>query len=120
MWSKEAEVRWQELAEEMHMEMKEWRLLHPRASLKEIEEALDERMAKVRALMLEEIAQSSEAAVVGGARGDDGPSCPECGHMLEGGRQDSRSLTTNYNQTITLKRSYAICAACGTGLFPPG
>ncbi len=42
--------------------MKEWRLRHPRATWKEIEEALDQRLNRMRARLLEDMALASEAA----------------------------------------------------------
>jgi predicted RNA-binding Zn-ribbon protein involved in translation (DUF1610 family) len=120
MWSAEIEGHWQQLAEEVLLGIKEWRLQHPKATFREIEAALDERWAKVRARLLQDLALASVAAEVSWAIAEDRPSCPECGHALEGRGQDSRDLTTNYNQTITLKRSYGVCPACGMGLFPPG
>ncbi len=119
MWSKEQEALWQQLADEVMTGMKEWRLQHPKATLKEIETALDERLARVRARMLQDIALASAATTMTEAREEDRPRCPKCGKMMEGHGQDTRSLTTNYNQTISLKRSYAVCPSCGTGLFPP-
>ena len=59
-WSEEMEAHWQQLAEEVVLGMKEWRLQNPKATFREIEAAL------------------------------------------------------------TLERSYAVCPACGVGLFPPG
>ncbi|MEZ4768890.1 MAG: hypothetical protein R2844_10755 [Caldilineales bacterium] len=38
------DAQWEQLAEEVMSGMKEWRLQHPRASLREIESALDERL----------------------------------------------------------------------------
>lgn len=119
-WSEEMEAHWQQLAEEVLLGIKEWRLQHPKATFREIEAALDERLAKARARLLQDLALASRAAEVSQSMGVDAPSCRECGHALEGRGQDSRDLTTNYNQTITLKRSYAVCPACGAGFFPPG
>lgn len=120
MWSAEIEARWRELAEEAMAGMKEWRLQHPKATLVEIEAALDERLAKVRARMLEDAAQVSAAADIAKAREQERPCCPECGGMLEDQGQDTRQLTTAGNQTITLRRSYGLCPRCGARLFPPG
>ncbi len=119
MWSPEVESRWRELAEEAMVGMKEWRLQHPKATFKEIEAALDERLARVRARMLEDVALASLARDIGETSQEERPKCPKCGHTLEGRGQEARSLTTNHNQTITLKRSRAVCPACGAGLFPP-
>lgn len=119
MWLDETETRWRELAEEVILGMKEWRLQHPKATYKEIETALDERLARVRARMLEDAALASRARDITSASEEERPKCPRCGQALEGRGQETRSLTTNHNQTITLKRSYATCPACGAGLFPP-
>jgi len=53
-------------------------------------------------------------------RRGDGGECPQCAHSLVSRGQQTRSLATNYNQSISLKRSYGFCPACGAGLFPPG
>jgi hypothetical protein len=41
------DVQWHELAEKVMSGMKEWRLQHPKAKLREIEAALDERLGKI-------------------------------------------------------------------------
>jgi len=117
-WSKELEARWQQLAEEVMIGMKEWRLQHPKATFREIEAALDERLARVRARMLEDVALASAAADVSSASQAERPQCPNCGNTMESRGQDTRKLTTNYNQTVTLRRSYATCPVCGTGFSP--
>lgn len=99
--------------------VKEWRVQHPRATLEEIEAAIDEGLAKVRARMLEDVALASAVADISQGE-DERPSCPKCGHKLESQGQRTRSVTTNYNQVIHLKRTYAKCPACGEALFPPG
>src|SRR5512140_881358 len=100
--------------------MKEWRLAHPKATLSEIEAALDERLAKVRARMLEDAAQLSAVADIAGARESEQARCPECGEVLKDQGQDTRQLATAGDQTITLRRSYGLCPRCGARLFPPG
>ncbi len=42
----EFERKWQKLSEEVLTGMKEWRDQHPKATLNEIEEALDERLGR--------------------------------------------------------------------------
>ena len=120
MWSKETETDWQQLTEEVITGIKEWRLAHPKATFKEIETALDERLAKVRARMLADVALASRAADLRGRSGEDSTPCPQCGHPLEHQGEEKRSLTTHYNQSIELSRSYALCPICGTRVFPPG
>ncbi len=122
MWPAEVEKRWRELVEEAITGMKEWRLQHPKATFKEIETALDERLAKVRARMLEDAAMVSGMADIRGVKSEERPRCldPKCHRPLEAHGMEERSLTTNFNETITLTRSYASCPSCGAGLFPPG
>ncbi len=43
------DAQWDELAAEVLSGMKEWRLQHPKATLRQIETALDERLGKMRA-----------------------------------------------------------------------
>lgn len=108
------------MAEEAMAGMKEWRLAHPKATLSEIEAALDERLEKVRARMLQDAAQVSEAADLAGAGRGEGAKCPECGEELQDQGQETRELTTKGGQKIALRRSYGLCPRCGARLFPPG
>lgn len=73
------DAKWEELAEEVMSGMKEWRLEHPRATLREIEGALDVRLAKMRARMLADTALASSAADILDGEGEERPVCPECG-----------------------------------------
>ncbi|GEM_PF-2880695 len=75
MVSGEMEARWRALAEEAVAGMKEWRQQHPKATLVQIERALDERLMKVRARMLEDAAQVSAAADIAGAKKGERPVC---------------------------------------------
>jgi len=114
------DTRWHELAEEVMSGMKEWRLQHPKATLREIEAALDARLGQMRARMLQDLALASVAADIQGAQAHDRPLCPQCGRVLESRGQHRRVLTTQHNQPLELERSYGICPTCGEGFFPPG
>jgi hypothetical protein len=120
MWSTEMEARWRELSEAVFTGMAEWRAQHPRATFNEIEAALDERLATVRARMLQDVALASAATDVSGLPVEERPCCPDCGRALEAHGQEERTLRTTYDRPVTLRRSYARCPACGAGLFPPG
>jgi len=119
MWSNETEAHWQQEVDAVMTGMKEWRLQHPRASFGAIEAALDERLAKMRARMLQDLALASAAARVSEAPEEERPGCPQCGGLLEARGEEKRTLTTTYNQPVTLRRSYAYCPAGEAGLFPP-
>jgi YgiT-type zinc finger domain-containing protein len=116
-WSGELEARWRQLNEDVLVGMKEWRLAHPKATLREIEAAIDERLAKVRARMLEDVALASRATDV--AATEERVNCPKCGREMEAHGQAERTLLTTGDQAITLRRSYTVCPSCGEGLFPP-
>ncbi len=119
MWAPEVEAGWQQLVDEVMTGMKEWRLQHPQATFREIETALDERLAKMRARMLQDLALASAAARVSQEDRTERPRCPKCGGPMEARGEQSRTLTTNYNQPVKLTRSYSYCPACEAGLFPP-
>ena len=104
MGLEEVGERWEELSAGVAREMKEWRASHPRATLREIEAALDERWADVKA------AQASGEEVA----------CPQCGEAVAERGRARRQVTTHGDQALTLERSYAVCPGCGAGLFPPG
>jgi hypothetical protein len=53
---------WQELGVDVLTGMREWRQQHPKATWREIEAALDERLNRLRAQMLQDLAQESDAA----------------------------------------------------------
>jgi hypothetical protein len=108
---------WDPLAAEAFTGLREWRQQHPRATLAEIEAALDERLTRLRAQMLQDLALASAAADLRGAA--ERPACPDCGAPLQAVGQHERRLTTHGDRPLTLARSYARCPACGAGLFPP-
>ena len=114
------EAKWDALAAEVFLGIKEWRLQHPKATFKEIEQALDARLSALRARMLQDVALASAAADVREARAAERPPCPACGGRLAARGHATRAVTTTHGQTVTLPRSYLVCSVCGTGLFPPG
>jgi len=113
------ESLWRQLTEEITLGMREWRNQHPKATLREIETELDARLAHARARMLEDLALSSTAATWTEAAHIQTPVCPECGTPLDERGSQRRTLLTHGGQEVTLERSYRVCPACGTGLFPP-
>ncbi len=112
------ERKWQELSRQVSQEMRDWRQEHPRATLREIEGALDERLAQMRARMLEDVALASAAQ--DWPAGAAGPRCPQCGQALAPRGEHERYLQTEGGAEVTLVRQYGVCPDCGAGLFPPG
>jgi YgiT-type zinc finger domain-containing protein len=114
------EQQWARLSEEVLSGMRDWRAQHPRATLQEIEAELDRRLSGVRARLLEQIAQQSQAtAWSGGSLEREAPLCPQCGAALEPRGRKTRRLKTHGGQEVALHREYGVCPACGQGLFPP-
>ena len=101
------DARWAEETAAVLSGFKEWRQAHPRATLAEIEAALDARWAVARARLVEDAALASAAA--------DLRALPPEARGVE-----VRRLTTTHEQPLTLARHRAVCPACGAGLFPPG
>jgi hypothetical protein len=114
------ERRWAALSEEVLTGMRDWRVQHPQATLREIEVELDERLAHLRARMLEDLALQSRAAAWNGGAASSPPCCPECGTALAPRGTHRRRLKTHGGQELTLPRTYGVCSSCGQGHFPPG
>jgi hypothetical protein len=99
--------------------MREWRLQHPDATLREIEAAMDERWYRVRARLLQDLALEREAANWQAKAPADRPTCPDCGRALIRRARQPRQLKTHGGHDLTLTRSYGYCPACKKGHFPP-
>lgn len=112
--------RWAQEADTVLTGFKEWRLQHLRATLSEMETALDARLAVMRARLLEDAALASAAADLAALPPEARPRCPACGEAMALRGPEARHLTTTYEQPLTLRRHYAVCAACGEALSPPG
>ena len=113
------DAQWAVLAEEVLSGMTEWRLQHPKATLRQIEGALDERLGKMRARMLQDAALASAAADIKTAQASERPVCATCGSRLVERAVTARELVTQHNQVLKLERSYGVCPTCGAGRFPP-
>lgn len=112
--------RWAQEAEAMLTRVKEWRLAHPRATLAEIEAAVDERLARVRVRLIEDAALASAAADLAARPAAARSGCPQCGGALALRGPETRHRTTTYEQDLALRRHYLACPACGEALFPCG
>ncbi len=117
-WTTEIEGEWERLSAQVLAEMGSWRTAHPRATLAEIEQEVDARLATARARLLEATALAGPDGDP--ARGAAPPVCPVCGAAMVVEGQRTRRLRTTHEQEVVLSRSYTRCPACGTGVFPPG
>ena len=112
--------QWQVLSEEIMAAIQEWRLQHPRATLQEIEGAIDARLAEFRARLLEDVALASSVADVSRASPSERPNCPHCGGPVEPRGPRERRVLTQQGKTLRLRRSYVSCPTCQVGFFPLG
>ena len=108
-------AHWRALSEDVLLGMADWRTAHPRATLAEIEAAVEERLAGLRARLVERAALASAAADL-----RERPACPTCGGPVQARGKRKRRLTLPGDQAVDLTRTYAGCPQCGTGFFPPG
>ena len=117
MKTEEMQQKWNVLSGEIISGMAEWRHQHPRASFREIESEVDQRLSVLRAKMLSDTAilsSQTEFAI------EDAPHlCPSCGGELEQKGKKKRKLQTRGGQEVELVREYGVCKKCGQGLFPP-
>ena len=114
-------AEWQGLAEEVGRGLADWRAAHPRATLAEIEAAALTSVGRLQARYLEDLAHASAAADVATTPLEERPACPACGGALaSGGRQERTVQPARQRAPLRLRRSYAVCGACGSGHFPPG
>lgn len=96
-----------------------WRDEHPKATFRQIESEVEARLALVRSGLIEQLAQASLSSDLAKEGPGSRPHCEECDGRLEARGQQDREVITLRGDTIRLQRSYAVCRACGAGVFPP-
>jgi len=103
-----------EAEEGIHARLATWRQAHPQATFDEIEEAVQQEIARYQAQLVDE--------VIGTAAGDavERPVCATCGERMRPCGRRQRAVLCRLGQPVTLERDYYVCPACGAGLFPPG
>jgi uncharacterized protein with PIN domain len=112
---------WQIASQAVAQELAEWRRAHPKATLTEIEDAVFEAMQKLQARALGQVVHASAATDLAAQPSDERSRCPRCGGQLEPRGRQRRSLRpARQRAKLDLERSYAVCATCAAGLFPPG
>jgi len=108
------------LFEEVEEKLKDWQRSYRRATFTEIEKAVDEEMAQVRAQMLEDIALDSKSTDWRGQKKDDRPKCLVCGTAPQASGEHTRRLVAEYEQTVELSGHHGRCPECGASRFPRG
>lgn len=114
------EAKWQEAFIQVSHNVRQWREQQRRASLSDIEEMVDRGLAQVRTQMVEDIAQASPMADIRHLTLQERPVCPVCGGKVQANGYQRRSLVSQNEQVVKLRRSKARCRECGTSFFPSG
>jgi predicted RNA-binding Zn-ribbon protein involved in translation (DUF1610 family) len=116
MKGKTLQKEWNGQSEEIMDGIAQWRAAHPKATFREIEAEIDQRLSALRAKMISDTANQSVRADWDVA---EGVVCPECGAKLIKKGKKKRILLTRDGREIELVRDYGVCVACGQGIFPP-
>jgi hypothetical protein len=73
----------------------EWRKEHPKATFREIEAAVDERVNQLRAQLIEDVVQMGETEEWSQKRDVERPNCASCGQPLLARGERTRYLQTS-------------------------
>lgn len=117
--NEEKEAHWREMSEQILTDIKEWRRVHPKATLYEIEQEVHRRMTRLEAQLVQDTAQASASRDWSREQAHR-PLCPVCQTPLLARGKRTRHVQGAGGQEIALERDYGTCPVCGTGLFPPG
>src|SRR2546429_8666636 len=117
MQPEDLQKRWEEQGEEIFAAVAQWRAAHPKATLAEIEQVVDEQMNRLRARMIEQAAQASATAE---SEANQGLVCEQCGQSLQARGKAQRKWQTQGGKQVEVERSYMTCPHCGGRFFPPG
>ena len=117
MQPEDLQENWKEQGEEALATVALWRVAHPKATLAEIEQAVDEQINRLRAQLIEQAAQASAAAE---SEASQELVCEQCGQALQARGRARRRWQTQGGQQVEVERTYVTCPQCGGGFFPPG
>ena len=117
MNAEEMSQQWQQSSQQASQAIAQWRAAHPQATLAEIEAAVDEQMNRLRAGMIEEVAQASPLEQADAEQQT--RKCPQCGERMQARGKHQRRLHTRGGHQVRLTRQYLSCPGCGYSFFPP-
>ena len=100
--------------------MSQWRKDHPKATMAQIEAAVDERINQLRAQLIEDLVQMGHEQDWRELPEEERPTCPTCGTPLWARGEQTSYLQTTGGEAVKLRRMYGICPTCGVGFFPSG
>ena len=110
--------QWEELFTEIQAEMRQWRREHPKATMREIELATEQVLARLAARMVADVAAASPVAHFADQPPEARPRCPDCAVPLQARGTKDRHLWAHGGQRVGLERDYGVCPQCGRSFFP--
>ena len=109
---------WMADAQQVFEEVGLFNRAQPRATFRQIEDAVEEALAGFRQ---ELISQSvAEHELTDFRRTTERPPCPHCGSDLQAIGQDRRGVTIRGDTVVEIERTRGRCSGCSAELFPPG
>ena len=98
---------------EVAKRIEEWQVENPKATLSEMERAVDAEMNKVRSQIMKRLVEERER------QEEKEQLCPNCGRKMGKNGRRNRQLKTKGNETIEFERQQFRCSGCGMTRFPP-
>lgn len=109
---------WAAAAAAVGEELRAWRRAHPRASLTEIELAVEAATRRLRGHLLRALVEPPGAGAEPAAA--EARRCGACGGRLQArGPRERAVLVAHQAPPLRLRRTYYACSGCGAGVFPP-
>lgn len=106
-------------AEPMWARLQQWRQEHPRATFDEIEDAVQQEVARWQAQLVAELAAEGAGDRIP-VETEGRPVCAACGARMHRCGTRTREVLSRLGQPLRLERAYYVCPTCGAGVFPPG
>ena len=111
---------WAGIFTEVQRAMTDWRREHPKAQMIEIELETERQLARLRARMVADVAQHSEAAFFSEQPPGERPPCPYCRAPVQPRGVKERGFRVHGNGEVRLAREHGACPECGQAFFPSG
>lgn len=111
---------WANIFTEVQAALRDWRREHPKATMLEIELEAERQLARLRARMVADVAQHSDAACFADRPPEERPGCPGCQVPVQPRGTKERGLRVHGNGEVRLEREHASCPRCGRAFFPSG